>query len=82
MIQLGGDTDFAEKPRWAYGRSEVWFQHFDRNTPIVSEIVCQVDGRHPTTTEFPLNRVAVSQRRPETIDGICQNRCLRRPLCI
>jgi hypothetical protein len=77
MIEVRCDLDLAEETIDANRSGQLRPEHLDRDLAIMLEIVSEIDGCHPTSTELTLNRVAVSQRSFQTIKGVSH---VRRPL--
>ncbi len=61
MLQLGGEFNFLEEPFRAKRRSELGAEHFDGHLPAQLDVLGEIDGGHPTGTEFPLDPVSISQ---------------------
>jgi hypothetical protein len=68
MLQRRRRLDLHHEPLGAeYGR-ELGFEDFDRDVPVVLEILREVDRGHPAGAELALEAVSVGQRGCETVD--------------
>ncbi len=63
MVESRRDLDLAEEPLRPKRRGELGMEDLEHHQAIVLEVLGQVDGRHASTTDFPLNDVAVGQGR-------------------
>jgi hypothetical protein len=59
MLQVGGKTNLGEEALGPDDRTQLRVQYFECNTAIVLQVAGEVDRRHPTGPDFPLDDVAV-----------------------
>ena len=62
MIQARGQLNLSKKALAAERFGEIGMQHFDRDFPIVLEVVGQVDGGHPARAELAVEAIAIGER--------------------
>ena len=67
MRELCGELDLAEKSIAAERRGEIGMQGFERYVSTMSEVVCQVDGRHAAGPELSFDAIATGERGRERI---------------
>ena len=65
MLQRRRRLDLGEEPIGADDGRELGAKHLHRNTPVVLEIVREIDGGHPTGAELALESVTIGQRCDE-----------------
>jgi ribosomal protein S1 len=62
MIQARGQLNLSKKALAAERFGEIGMQQFDRDFPIVLEIVGQVDGGHPARAKPAVEAIAIGER--------------------
>src|SRR5947208_571481 len=67
MVEPGGDGDLPEKPLGTERGRDLGSQHLERDGPVMLQIVGQMDRGHAAPTQLPLDAVATSQSRGETL---------------
>ncbi len=70
MREVSGDLDLAEKPLGTDGGGEFGAQHFDRHLAMVFQILGEVDRGHPTSTDLPLDGIAVGEGGGEAVEKV------------
>jgi hypothetical protein len=58
MLQAGGRPDLGQESFGPHDRGELGLQYLERHFPSVLQVVGQVDGRHTTLAQRPLDPVA------------------------
>jgi hypothetical protein len=61
MLEASGDLDFPKKALRTERGGELMAQQLDGDEPAVLEVLGEVDGGHATTTQLPLDSVAVGE---------------------
>ncbi len=77
MLQVGSDLNFPQKPLGAEGSGEIRPEDLHRDLAMVLQVLSEVDRRHPTAANLPLNGVTVGEGGFETIEGIGHGAALR-----
>ena len=77
MIQARGQLNLSKKALAAERFSEIGMQHFDRDFPIVLEVVGQVDGGHPARAELAVEAIAIGERFDQCNGGVHAGRVHR-----
>ena len=78
MLQSGARRDLTKKPVHAKGGSQLGPQHLQRDSPMMLEVLRQVDGRHPAPAKLALNQETIAQSGLKTIDHTQESApCLR-----
>ena len=70
MVETRGDLNLAEKPDRSYLRGDVGAEDLDGNRALVLEVMGEVDPCHPTLAQLPLESVAGSESRLETVERV------------
>jgi hypothetical protein len=65
-----GGFDFAQESFHTDERGELAVHHLDGNLAVVTDVVGQVDIRHPAAANLPLDGVAVRQRLVQAIQHL------------
>jgi hypothetical protein len=55
MLEIGGDSDFLEKPFRAEHGSELGVENLYGNLTVMLVVVGEVNGRHSTAAELALD---------------------------
>ena len=66
VIQVGGDLYLVEEALDANRLSYIGAQDLDCHLAVVFQVLGEVDRRHATTTQLPLDRVAAGQGGSDT----------------
>jgi hypothetical protein len=61
MVQVGGGPDLREEPFRADHRCQMGLQELDGDLAMVPDVLRQVDGRHTSLADGPLDPVAAGQ---------------------
>ena len=61
MVEASDDPDFLKEPLAAEHPGDVGSQHLQGDVAVVLRISREVDDRHRSATEFPLDRVPVGE---------------------
>jgi hypothetical protein len=64
--QVGGGGDLPQETLGPDSGGEIGAEDLHRHLPLVSEVIGEVDGRHPAGTEFALDAVTASECRGES----------------
>lgn len=70
MLQVCGYLDFTEEALNTQNSAEVWSQYLDRNSAFVLHVASEINRRHSTRADFPLDLVPVGQCSIELRDGV------------
>lgn len=70
MLQPGGDLDFMQEPLGAERRRELRVEDLDGYRSMVFQVFGEEHGCHAPPTQFPLDRVAVSEGLTHGVEGI------------
>ena len=70
MLEIRRRLDLGEKAFGADDRCQFGLQHLERHTPVVLQILGQVDGRHASFTELSLDAVTTCEGGIEPIDHV------------
>src|SRR5437870_12270742 len=70
MLQCRGDADLAEEALGAERGGDLGPEGLDRDLPTVLQVAGEQDPRHPATTDFPFDRVALAQRTLQERDEV------------
>ena len=62
MLQIRRDPDLGQESLRTEQRTEVGFEHLERDVSVVPQVAREVDGRHPPGTNLALDVVAARQR--------------------
>ena len=68
MLEVGRDLDLAEETLRTDGRREFRAEDFDRDLAVMLQVPGEIDRRHPTSTDSPLDGVAVGEGGGEAVD--------------
>ena len=60
MVQLCGDLDLPEEPVTADASRQLGAHDLHRHVAVMLDVLGQIDRRHTTSADFPLDGVAVS----------------------
>ena len=61
MVEPGGDLDLGQEAIGAQDGAELGPEHLERHLALVLEIVGQIDRRHPSLAQLPLDAVAIGE---------------------
>ena len=67
MLQAGGETDLALKPLEPEPGRELLVQHLHGNGSVMAQVASEVDRRHASAPELPLDRVAPLEIGPQPL---------------
>ena len=67
MLEIGDDPDLTEESLGTERGGELGAENLERNLALVSQVAGEVDSGHATLSQFPLELVAVSQRRTKAV---------------
>ena len=70
VLQPRDDADLAQKALGAEENAELGAENFDGYGAVVANVVGEVDVRHPSPTDLPLNDIAVSDRVLKAVEKI------------
>ncbi len=70
VIEPGGDLDLAQETLPTEDSSQLRAKDFDRDRPVMLDVLGEVDRRHATGTEFPLDGVAVGEGGGEAVEQV------------
>ena len=70
--------DLGEEALAAERGAELRVEHLDGDVAIVLEVVGEIDGRHATRAELPLDAVASGKGGEETVDQVVHREPFRR----
>src|SRR5687767_1345738 len=70
MLQVGGGADFLQEPLGADHRGQIGPEDFEGDLAVVPEILRQIDRRHATLAQLPLDPVTVREGRAEAGERI------------
>ena len=65
MVEVGRDSDLAQEPLGAECASHLAAKHLDGDIATVTQVCCQIHGRHATGTDLADDAVAVRERRAD-----------------
>ena len=68
MLQLRRDLDLLQKPVWSEHRREVGPEDLDGYLAVMADVSSEVDSRHPTTTDLPLDCIAGGEGGLQAVD--------------
>src|SRR5713226_4645954 len=74
MAELGGEADLTEEALGAQHGGQLGAQDLDGHAPLVFPVLCEVDGRHPPVAQLALDRVAIGERSPKSIERVGHSR--------
>jgi hypothetical protein len=58
MIEPRRELDLAKKPVGPEGGAQLRMKHLERHTSVVPQVVREVNGSHPATTELAVEPVS------------------------
>jgi hypothetical protein len=61
MFEAGGELDLAQEPLAADRGGQLGLEDLDRHRAVELSVLGQIDDGHSTTTQFPLDAVAVGE---------------------
>ena len=70
MLQLGGDTDFAQEPLGADGGRQLRLEHLDRDLALMLRVAGEVDHGHAALTQQALDVVMAGKGFPQSFELI------------
>ena len=71
MLKVGRNANLAQKTLDAEYRAELWVQHLEGDTALMSQIAGEIHRRHAAVADFALDGIASNQRRLELIADHC-----------
>ena len=69
MVELGGDSHFAQEPLAADDGAQVGAKNLERHLALVLQIAREVDGRHAAGADLAFDGVAVSEGGAKALSG-------------
>ena len=73
MLQIRGCLDLGEESFCADCNCELRFQYLDCDLAIVLEVFGEIDRRHATCAELPVNAVSVGKCSAKSLELVGQN---------
>jgi hypothetical protein len=70
VLQSRADPDLSKEALGSHHLSQIGMQDFERDGPVVPEVLGQEDGGHAAVSELALDPVPIGQRRLQTIQLI------------
>ena len=70
MVELRRDVDLLQEPIRSERRRQFGPQDLERHLTVELQVLGEIDRRHPTTAEFPLDGVAVGEGGLEAGEGV------------
>src|SRR6266851_4997677 len=74
MAELGGEADLTEEALGAQHGAQLGAQDLDGHAPLVFPVLCEVNGCHPPLAQLALDRVAIVERSPKSIERVGHSR--------
>jgi hypothetical protein len=66
VLEVRRDVDLVQKPPGTQDGRKLGLEHLDRDLSAVLQVLGQVDRRHPTAADLPLDGIAVGEDLPES----------------
>ena len=72
VLQLGREPDLPQEPLDPDRARHFWVDHLDRGRAVVFQVVREVHGRHPATSELALDHVMAGEGGLQARQGVGQ----------